>query len=412
MVDENCNRIDQAAAVLTSRLHTGDGGNEARNLLAFDANTMGKADYTAMIEKVQTNEATMLNNLMRTGRHDEAIQLLREDANIFGNGEQFMELASEVREKNRESNSPTQIVFDNVYQQGDQHGRPTALEVEVRTTFLSAQTGQQYEKAGVVAVVDNRTPQDAVLQAPPHQEVIIITPPAAPPVHIDTRIGIGIGGGGRSHDGRPNVGIGIGVDNHGNFSFNLEIEIGRERVRRADPRWCPDRNWRPHNAPRDFDYDREVNRTREDYRRRGDNDWNPRRETPRTVINQINNTTIINNNTRIENNNSNNTNSNNRSRTENTDNSRTRTQETTPQRGDAQPRRPENDRRPPTAERPTAAPERAAQQQRPPQQERSQPRRENPRENSNGKDNADERRAQAEKARQNAMEQREKARKR
>lgn len=435
MGDENCNRIDQAAAVLTSRLHQGDNGREARDLLAFDANTMGKADYTAMIQQVQTTEALAVNDLMRSGRHDEAVNRLREDAMVFGNGEEFMELAGEVRAMNKATRSPSHLEFDNIYQQGDRYGQPTAVEVGVKTTFESAQTGQQYEKKGVVTIVDNHTPTDANCQPPQRRDVVIIEPPPPPPIIVDGR-------GGRG----PNIGVGIGIDNRGGFSFDLEIEIGRERVRRHDPRWCPDNNWRPYNAPPNFNLEIEINRTRDDHRRRGDHDWEPRRETPRTVINQINNTTIINNNTKIDSHdtvNSNNrtrtetndnSNSNNRTRTETRENNNNRTRETTtpprgeqpqprrpendrhpetvPPRGDqSQPRKPENDRRPPQAERPAAPP--AAAPDRPAPQERQdrQQRGENPR-NDNQRDNgdhsrADQRRAEAEKMRQQAQEQRE-----
>ncbi len=428
MGDDNCNRIDQAAAVLTSRLHQGDNGREARDLLAFDANTMGKADYTAMIQQVQTTEALAVNDLMRSGRHEEAVNRLREDAMVFGNGEEFMELAGEVRAMNKATRSPSHLEFDNVYQQGDRYGQPTAVEVGVKTTFESAQTGQQYEKKGVVTIVDNHTPNDANCQPPQRRDVVIIEPPPPPPIIVDGR-------GGRG----PNVGIGIGIDNRGGFSFDLEIEIGRERVRRHDPRWCPDNNWRPYNAPPNFNLEIEINRTREDHRRRGDHNWEPRRETPRTVINQINNTTIINNNTKIDSHdtvNSNNrtrtetndnSNSNNRTRTETRENNNNRTRETTtPPRGEQpqprgerpqprgeqpqprgeQPRKPENDRRPPQAERPAAPPDRPAPQERQDRQQRENPRNDNQRDNGDH-GRADQRRAEAEKMRQQAQEQRE-----
>ena len=266
-------RIDQAATLINSVMHTGDGGNQARQLLAFDANTMGRADYNAVVQQVSTSEALQINELMRQGRHDDALNRLREDANIFLSHDQFMGLAGEVRAMNKATGAPTHLEFNPIYQNGDVQGRPTAVEVDMATRFRSPQTGQEWEKRDVVARVDNHIGPE--VQAVPPPQVVIVETPQPPPVIIEER-------------------------NKPGFQFNLEIEIGRERVRRHDPRWCPDNNWRPPNAPNGFNLEIEINKTRDYYRSRGDNDWNPRRPTNQTIINQINNTTIINNNTRNE----------------------------------------------------------------------------------------------------------------
>jgi hypothetical protein len=265
-------RIDQAASVVNSVMHQGDGGRQARELLAFDANTMGRADYNAVIQQVSTTEALQINELMRQGNHDAALNMLREDANIFLNHDQFMGLAGEVRAMNKATQTPTHLEFNPIYQNGDQPGRPTAVEVDLATRYRNPQTGQEWEKRDPVARVDNHIGPEVQPIAPP--QVVVVEPP--PQVIIEER-------------------------NRPGFTFNLEIEIGRERVRRHDPRWCPDNNWRPHNAPPGFNLEIEINRTRDDYRRRGDNDWSPRRPTSQTIINQVNNTTIINNNTTIRN---------------------------------------------------------------------------------------------------------------
>lgn len=261
-------RIDQAATLINNVMHTGDGGNQARQLLAFDANTMGRADYNAVVQQVSTNEALQINDLMRQGRHDDALNRLREDANIFLNHDHFMGLAGEVRAMNKATGTPTHLEFNPIYQNGDCQGRPTAVEVDMSTRYRSPQTGQEWEKRDMVARVDNRIGPE--VQAVPPPQVVVVEAPPPPPVIIEER-------------------------NRPGFQFNLEIEIGRERVRRHDPRWCPDNNWRPPNAPNGFSLEIEINKTRDYYRSRGDNDWSPRRPTNQTIINQINNTTIINN---------------------------------------------------------------------------------------------------------------------
>jgi len=286
-------RIDQAATLINNVMHTGDGGNQARQLLAFDANTMGRADYNAVVQQVSTSEAIQINDLMRQGRHDDALCRLREDANIFLSHDQFMGLAGEVRAMNKATGAPTHLEFNPIYQNGDVLGRPTAVEVDMATRYRSPQTGQEWEKRDVVARVDNHIGPE-VQALPPQQVVVVEAPPPPPPVIIGER-------------------------NNPGFSFNLEIEIGRERVRRHDPRWCPDNDWRPQNAPPGFRLDIEINKTRDYYRSRGDNDWSPKRPTNQTIINQINNTTIINNTT------------NNRNETTNIDKSRTRINNEAPQ---------------------------------------------------------------------------------
>jgi len=378
-------RIDQAANVLSSVMHQGDNGRQARELLSFDASTMGRADFEAMVEQVQTTEAFSINDLMRQGRHDEAVDRLRADANIFVNHEEFMELAGKVRAMNKVSGSPSHIEFNPIYQNGDQHGRPTAVEVGVATRFQNTSTGQQWEKRDPVKIVDNRIAGENEMQfieAPP--PVVVIQQP--PPIIVEQR---------------PQ------------FTFNLEIEIGRERVRRADPRWCPDRNWRPHNAPPGFNLEIEIGRTRDEYRRRGDNDWRPERATPRTVINQINNTTIINNNTTnidrsrttIDNSTTNNNTDRSRTRIDShdrtNDNDRTRVrqgndgQQGQQQRRETPPQGQENkgqDRRAEAEARRAEAEARRAQQNNGQGQERQQPRREQERQRPNREQEEKERR--------------------